>query len=122
MATYAGTEDVEDSLGRVLTASESSRATRLLARIERRITSRISDLTDRISSEDDLQDLVVEAEADAVARVLRNPEGYLQEQDGDYMYIRDRSIASGALGLTTEEWARLGVAGGAFTIMPGRGR
>jgi hypothetical protein len=115
---YATTTDVEVSLGRSLTAEEATRASGLLGRIEARITHRIPDLAAQITATPTLRNLVVEVEADAVARVLRNPEGFLQEQDGDYLYIRDRSLSSGYLDLTEQEWTRLGVSSGAFTVRP----
>lgn len=117
MATYATTNDVQVSLGRALTTDEATRATGLLTRVENRIIRRLPDLTARVAAETTYRSVVVEVESDAVARVLRNPEGYTQEQDGDYLYIRDRTLPSG-LSLTDEEWARLGVTSGAFSVTP----
>ena len=119
--SYATVDDVQISLGRSLTTDESTQADGLLERIETRINRRV-DLASAIASDAALVDVLVEIEADAVARVLLNPSGYLQEQAGDYMYTRDRSIASGRLDLTADEWARLGVKRGAFTIAPYLGR
>jgi hypothetical protein len=120
--SYAGLADVQVSLGRPLTDDEQDQADGLLDRVESRIYARISDLDTRLADEDNLVALLVEVESDAVARVLRNPSGLLQEQDGDYAYTRDRKVASGALELTDDEWARLGVSKGAFTIAPSLGR
>jgi hypothetical protein len=116
--SYAGLADVQVSLGRPLTDDEQDQADGLLDRVESRIYARISDLDTRLADEDNLVALLVEVESDAVARVLRNPSGLLQEQDGDYAYTRDRRVSSGSLSLTEDEWARLGVGGGAFTIDP----
>jgi hypothetical protein len=44
---------------------------------------------------------------DAVVRVLRNPDGKLQESIDDYSYRRADSVADGALYLTDEEWRLL---------------
>lgn len=120
--SYAQVEDVSISLGRSLTDDELEQASALLDRIDTRIKRRLTDLAERIATDPSLLDVVVEVESDAVARVLRNPSGYLQEQDGDYLYIRDRAVASGVLGLTADEWARVGVKQGAFTIAPYLGR
>lgn len=120
--SYASTSDVQVSLGRPLTDEEVTQADGLLDRIEARIRARITDLDTRIVDEDNLVQLLIEIEADAVSRKLRNPTGLLQEQDGDYAYTRDRNVASGELNLTDEEWARLGVTKGAFTIAPSLGR
>jgi hypothetical protein len=115
---YADIPDVEVSLGRPLTSDESNRAFALLDRAEARIQSRMDDLAALVAADPVLLATVVEVEADAVARVLRNPEGLLQEQDGDYMYIRSRELPSGLLELTEAEWTRLGVGSQAFTITP----
>lgn len=110
--------DVEVSLGRDLTSEQETQALGLLDRVEARIRLRIPTLDTRLADEDGLLDILTEVEADAVARVLRNPSGLLQEQDGDYAYTRDRRVASGALQITADEWDRLGVNRGAFTIDP----
>jgi hypothetical protein len=121
--SYASLDDVVISLGRQLTEDEETQANGLLDRIENRIRARITDLDNRIDVETYLSALV-EAESDAVARVLRNPGGLLQEQDGDYAYTRFRSagdIPGGKLALSSDEWSRLGVSSGAFTITPSLG-
>lgn len=116
---YAVSSDVEISLGRSLTEAETMRVNGLLDRVETRIRRRISDLADQITADATFRDVVVEVEADVVARFLRNPDGLLQEQDGDYLYIRDRALPpAGVLDLTEQEWARLGVTSAAFTITP----
>lgn len=120
---YASLADVQVSLGRPLTEDEETQAGALLARVETRIYARISDLNTRLAAEANLADLLVEVEADVVARKIDNPRGYLQEQDGDYMYTLDRSQRKrGGLALADDEWARLGVSAGAFTIAPYLGR
>jgi hypothetical protein len=115
---YAGIDDVQLSLGRPLSDNETWRATGLLARVEGRIRARVGDLATQITADASLEAVLVEIEADAVARALRNPEGYRQEQDGDYMYIRGDAATSGSLDLTEDEWARLGITTNGFTITP----
>ena len=119
---YASTDDVKVSLGRPLSDDELDQADGLLDRVEARIAARIPTLEARLAAEDNLVGILVEVEADVVARKLNNPSGLLQEQDGDYMYTRDRATASGGLALTDAEWARLGIAKGAFTIGTSLGR
>lgn len=46
-----------------------------------------------------------------VRRVLRNPAGYRSESDGDVSYTLDPRVASGAVWVTDEDWALLGVGG-----------
>lgn len=121
---YATPADVEISLGRDLSASETTQVTGLLERAELIITRRITDLTDRIADDAALEDVVVMVEADVVARVIRNPDGNRQESIDDYSYTRDPNVAAGYLYLTDEEWALLltspgtSTASEAFTITP----
>lgn len=124
MTTYASTSDVATSLVRALTTEETTYATALLARAETLILRRIPDLATRIASDDSLEDVVVAVEADAVARVLRNPGGVWQEKVDDYSYTRDRAVSTGELYISDDEWDRLlvtpgtSVASDAFTIRP----
>lgn len=57
-----------------------------------------------------------------VKRVLRNPDGNLQESIQDYSYTRDRVSSSGLLTVTDDELEMLAAddiaASGAFTIRP----
>ena len=62
-------------------------------------------------------DDVVQVEADAVLRLVRNPDGYASETDGTYGYTFSRAVASGELEITPEEWARLGVHKGRFSVL-----
>jgi Phage protein Gp19/Gp15/Gp42 len=43
-----------------------------------------------------------------VLRLVRNPEGYLSETDGDYTYMLRQDLASGKLDLLPEDWETLG--------------
>lgn len=115
---YAQPEDVESRLGRPLTTEEATQTPVLLSDVELLIRSRIPDLDALVESGAILEGLVVMIEANAVVRVLRNPEGFRQEQEGDYMYTRAAATASGALTITDDEWRLLGVSAGAFTIAP----
>ena len=121
--SYASLADVQVSLGRPLTEDEEDTADVLLDRVEARIYARISDLDDRLADEEHLVALLVEVEADVVARKIDNPRGFLQEQDGDYMYTLDRAERKrGGLAISNDEWARFGIAKGAFTIGLSLGR
>lgn len=44
-----------------------------------------------------------------VLRVLRNPDGFKNEQAGDYGYSRDAAVASGLLSVTDADKALLGI-------------
>ena len=115
---YASPADVADRLGRPLSEAEQTQAPVLLEDAELLIRNRIRDLDERVAAGEILEAAVVMVEANAVARVLRNPEGFRQEQSGDYMYTLDAQVASGRLFIDDAEWRLLGVAPTAFTIVP----
>ncbi|UTT48925.1 Gp19/Gp15/Gp42 family protein [Rhodococcus gordoniae] len=106
---HATAEDVQALLGRKLTPEETVMVERRLVQVERMIVRRIPDLSDRITSGDIDQADVVDIEAEAVLRVVRNPEGLLLENDGSYGYQFDRNTASGRLEILPEEWQALGI-------------
>lgn len=113
---YAQTSDVQARLGRDLTTAETAQATVLLEDAEILIKARIPDLDDQITDEAIDVNIVKMVEANAVVRVLRNPDGYVSETDGDYTYQMDRRLTTGALEILEHEWSLLGSSGGAFMI------
>lgn len=82
---------------------------RRLEQVERMIRRRVTNL-DRLVEESDifLADLI-DIEADAVLRLVRNPEGYISETDGAYTYQLQSDLSSGRLEILDEEWVILGV-------------
>jgi hypothetical protein len=44
-----------------------------------------------------------------VLRVLRNPDGFTAETEGNYSYQKDSRVASGTIWVTDEDWALLGL-------------
>jgi hypothetical protein len=116
---YATVTDVQDRIARPLDPAEQQLAETLLADAERRIRRRIKDFDQRVCDDPDFRATVVEVEANAVLRVLKNPEGFRQELEGNYQYILNAAVASGYLGILPSEWAELGVrAPGRGTIAP----
>ena len=114
----ATASDVEVRLGRTLTTEEISLVENRLADVERMILRRIPDLADKVTAGSiDAAD-VVQVEADAVLRLVRNPDGYASETDGTYGYTFSREMASGRIEITREEWATLGVTGGVVQLVP----
>ncbi len=121
--TYATAADVAALLARELDAAETALAERRLAQVERMIERRIPpDIAGRIAAGDIAQADVIDIEAEAVYRVLRNPpEGLYSEQDGQYGYQLSREAADNSLRVTNEEWSVLGVrVGKMFQITPPR--
>lgn len=106
---YATFEDVQLRFFRELTDEEKPLVEKRLQDAENKIRRRISDLDDRVAGDPAYEDLVRQVCADAVIRLVRNPEGYIQETDGNYTYQLSHSSADGRLTITPEEWADLGV-------------
>lgn len=109
--------DVETSLMRVLTDSESLYVLKLLERAEALLGARIQDLSVRAETDEAFAALVVAVESDAVSRVFRNPLGYKQETEGNYGYSLNYEVASGLLDILDAEWERFGL-GGLASIAP----
>lgn len=106
---YATAADVAALLARELTTEEMALAERRLQQVERLILRRIPDLAEQIEAEHLDQADVTDIEAEAVYRVMRNPDGLYSEQDGQYSYQLSREAADNSLRITTEEWLTLGV-------------
>ena len=117
--TYAQATDVQALLGRELTAEETAMVERRLSQAERLILRRIPDLADQIEAEQIDPADVVDVEAEAVLRVVHNPDGYSMESDGTYSYQLNSEIASGKLEILPSEWQLLGVRPrGLFQLTP----
>lgn len=113
---YAQTSDVQARLGRPLSEDETSQAAALLDDAEILIKARISDLDDKVTAGDIAEASVVMVESNAVVRLLRNPDGFISESDGDYSYQKSGRLATGALEILEHEWALLGASSGIFLI------
>ncbi|SDI41019.1 Phage protein Gp19/Gp15/Gp42 [Sinosporangium album] len=105
---YATVEDVRARSDKPLTAEQEALAATRLGDAELRIRRRVRDLDARVADAE-YRKVVVMVEAEAVLRVLRNPEGFNSETDGDYSYSRSPLVASGRIGILEEEWEMLGV-------------
>lgn len=115
---YATYEDVEARLGRTLDSSEQQIVTTRLNDIELMIRHRIPDLDTKVSTGAIDPQLIVMIECEAILRLIRNPDGFTSETDGNYSYQISAQVASGKLDILPAEWALLGVRNGAFTIRP----
>lgn len=108
MAT-ATTADVGNRLGRPLEGDETALATTLLDDVELLISQRVT-LTDIDPA------VLVMVEARAVARMLRNPEGFRHQQADGFAYTLDAQVSSGRFQLLDDEWSLLGVYRGYSSI------
>lgn len=115
---YATSADVAARLGRDLTESETGIVDARLADVELMIRNRVEDLDERVSLGKTSRDVVVMVEAEAVLRLIRNPDGYRQETDGNYSYVLSEAVASGRLIILDHEWVLLGARVGVASIAP----
>jgi hypothetical protein len=116
--SYAQASDVEARLGRSLDDTETIIVNARLGDAELVIKSRIPDLVDQVTAGTIDEAVVVMVESDMILRLIRNPEGYTQESDGNYSYTISTQVASGRLEVLESEWSMLGLKRGAFTIAP----
>lgn len=112
---FADRDDVAARLGRPLTEDEQTQVSTFLEDAEIEIRSRIPDLNARAEDPGYLQK-VVRVEASAVTRLIRNPDGYIGETDGNYSYQLNWRLSTGAIEITPGEWRLLGISGGASVL------
>jgi hypothetical protein len=82
---------------------------RRLEQVERMIRRRIPDLDAQAAISSTFEADLIDIEADAVLRLVRNPEGYLSETDGAYTYQLQADLSQGKLTILDDEWQTLGV-------------
>ncbi|KRD08574.1 hypothetical protein ASE48_08385 [Mycobacterium sp. Root265] len=82
---------------------------RRLKQVERMILRRIPDLELRVLASESFREDLIDIEADAVLRLVRNPEGYQSETDGSYTYQLSADLTAGTLEVRDSEWEILGV-------------
>ena len=111
--TNPATVDDVVSRFRPLTTAEQVVAQTLLGDAWEMLLGRRPNLEADITSGAISEATVVRVVANMVIRVLRNPDGYLQESIDDYTYRRDAVVSTGLLHLTPDELA---------DITPGRAR
>ncbi|SUE29603.1 Phage protein Gp19/Gp15/Gp42 [Nocardia farcinica] len=117
---YAEATDVQARLGRPLTDEDAALVNARLGDVEILIKSKIPDLDQKVASGDLDVDVVKLVEVEAVLRLVRNPNGFMQESDGNYSYMMAQEAASGKLEILPEEWSLLGYryGGGMFQLVP----
>lgn len=82
---------------------------RRLEQVERMILRRIPDLSTKAAASEIFEADLIDIEADAVLRLVRNPEGYMSETDGSYTYQLQQELSVGRLEILDDEWQILGV-------------
>jgi Gp19/Gp15/Gp42-like protein len=115
----ATADDVAARLGRELDEGETLLVTTRLDDAERMLKKKITDLLERATEDDDYRKDVVQVESEMVLRLVRNPDGFSQESDGNYSYAIYQQVASGRLEVYPDEWELLDAPGsGMFIIEP----
>lgn len=114
---YANASDVTSRWARTPTEEETKLIAVRLEDVERLIRRRVPDLDDKVNDEEILEDDVIQVEAEAVLRLVRNPEGFMSESDGNYTYMLRNDIATGRLEILPEEWELLGVVRRRFAVL-----
>lgn len=117
---YATSADVSVRWAHTPSDEEAALIQVRLEDVERMIRKRIPTLDALITAGDILEDDLIQIEADSVLRLVRNPEGYVSESDGNYTYQFKQSTSAGTLEILPEEWALLGVraSGVLFSLVP----
>jgi hypothetical protein len=113
--------DVTDRwIGEPLEAEVLAVIDKRLGDAERILKSEVPDLLVQAAADPEYHDNAVMVEADMVLRLIRNPEGYSQESDGNYSYAIYQRVASGLLEVLDNELELLtkGQGRGMFTISP----
>lgn len=106
--SYASFDDVQERFHRELEDVDRVLIETRLKDAEGKIRRRVRDLDDKVLDLEYMA-LVVRICADAVIRLIKNPDGYVQETDGNYTYMLSQQLAEGRLRIEQDEWNDLGV-------------
>lgn len=117
---YATVEDVQNRYHETIDEALAVVVGTRLGDAELILKNRIPDLDDRVAASETYEQIVIMVESDMVLRLIKNPDGYSQESDGNYSYAIYQMVASGRLEVLDDEWELLSPEGGrgAFTISP----
>lgn len=86
---------------------------------EAKIRSRIPALDELILQGRVAEATVIRVTAEAVIRLVRNPDGYVSETDGSYTYQLGYGSGTSELTITKEDWRDLGVRRGISVVHVG---
>lgn len=108
MGVYAHPQDVGDRWAGYSEAEHKARVVTLIGDAEALILDRIPGLPTRISKGVVSDRVVLAVVVDMCKRVLRNPDGFRSEDDGDYRYVyAPGAYTPGEVGMTASDLSRL---------------
>jgi hypothetical protein len=121
----ATVQDVVDRWGQPADDAMTAAINKRLGDVERLIERRFRDegvgtIAEQITANEFETEDVEQVESDAVLRIIRNMDGYLSENDGNYGYQVIQALASGKLEIPPEDWYTLGItdSDGFFVLVP----
>lgn len=106
---YATLEDVQARYHLPIDPGMEALVLARLEDAEDKIRTRIPDLDERVDQGIVSINTVVRVTADAVIRLVRNPDGYISETDGNYTYQLSFDGGGSDLTITPAEWRDLGI-------------
>lgn len=98
-------EDVEARYEKPLDADRRPWVEQVIADAERRLVSKRPNLTANLAAGKVDEEAVRIAVVQAVLRVIRNPEGYQSETEGNYVYTVAKDVAGGKLYFEADDLA-----------------
>lgn len=111
-------QEIAERLGRTLDEPEGKLVAVLAADALRLIKAKIPSFAERVASGLLDPESVKMVIANAIVRVLKNPDGYRSESMGGMSYTIDTRAAAGFLTILGEEWSFLGVGQATGFIAP----
>ena len=120
MGLYANPSDIAARWIGYRAEDHEALAITLIGDAESQLLDRVPQLPQRIANGVVFEQTVTSVVADIVKRVLRNPEGYRSEADGDYNYAyAPGAYTPGEIVITAGDIARLSGNRRAVTVGPG---
>lgn len=108
MGVYASPQDIAGRWPGYSADEHDARAEKLIGDAEALMLDRIPALPARIANGVVSERTVTVVVSDMTTRVLRNPEGYRSEDDGDYRYVyAPGAYTPGEVGMTRSDLSRL---------------
>lgn len=116
--TLPDISEIQTLVGHELDDQEKALANLLIGSALTLLRARIPGLDEKVSTGAVDPELVSMVIASAVARVLKNPDGWYSQTMGPFTGTMSTKAASGYLSILPEEWKLFGVGGAATYVAP----